>query len=149
MKNLLHNKLFLLLAFALFAIAPVFAQNKDKIEGLWYNEEKTAKINIFKATNGKFYGEIVWLKEPNKNGKAKMDENNPNKAKRTQPLLKLQVLKGFAKDEENTYEDGTIYDPKNGKTYDCKITHKGNTLSVRGYVGISLIGRTATWEKVQ
>lgn len=149
MKNLLNNKFISLLFFTLLMIVPVFAQTRDKIEGLWYNEEKTAKINIFKATNGKFYGEIVWLKEPNKNGKGKMDENNPNKAKRTQPLLKLQVLKGFVKDDDDTYEDGTIYDPKNGKTYDCKITHKGNTLSVRGYVGISLIGRTATWERAQ
>ncbi len=134
--------------FLFSAFITVAAQAKDKLEGLWYNQEKTAKINIFKATNGKFYGEIVWLKEPNKNGKPKVDENNPDKAKRTQPLLKLQVLKGFEKDGENTYDEGTIYDPKNGKTYSCKITYNGNTINVRGYVGISLIGRTAVWERV-
>ncbi len=59
----------------------------------------------------------------------------------------LQLLKGFKKDGDTEYEDGTIYDPKNGKTYSCKINRKGETLEVRGYVGISLIGRTTIWTK--
>ena len=51
--------------------------------------------------------------------------------------------------DENQYK-GTIYDPKNGKTYDCKVTRdeKGN-LNVRGFIGISLIGRTTYWLKVK
>lgn len=148
MKSILNMKRWNILLFIMLFSTTLFAQTKDKIEGLWYNQEKTAKINIFKATNGKFYGEIVWLKEPNKNGKPKVDENNPTASKRNQPLLKLQVLKGFVKDDD-TYEDGTIYDPKNGKTYSCKITYKGKTLNVRGYIGISLIGRTAVWERAE
>lgn len=127
----------------------LMAQSKDPIEGLWYNAEKTAKINIFKATDGKFWGEIVWLKEPNANGKPRTDVNNPNAAKRSRPLMRLQILRHFEKDGAKTYDDGEIYDPKNGKTYDCKITHNGNSLSVRGYIGISLIGRTTTWTKAQ
>ena len=122
---------------------------KDKIEGLWYNAEKTAKINIFKAKDDKFYGNIVWLKEPNENGKPKTDKNNPKAEKRSQPMLNLQVLRHFSKDGDKTYEDGEIYDPKNGKTYSCKITHNGNSLDVRGYLGISLIGRTTTWQRAQ
>ncbi len=59
----------------------------------------------------------------------------------------LLLLKSFNKDGATVYEDGTIYDPKNGKTYSCKITHKGDQLDVRGYVGISMIGRTTTWTK--
>ncbi|HQE12522.1 MAG TPA: DUF2147 domain-containing protein [Flavipsychrobacter sp.] len=149
MKSILNKTIVYLFVLMLGMVMQTFAQTKDKIEGVWYNGEKTAKINIFKATNGKFYGEIIWLKVPNKNGKPKVDENNPDKNKREHPLLKLQVLKGFEKDGEKTYEDGTIYDPKNGKTYSCKITHNGNSLDVRGYVGISLIGRTAVWEKAE
>lgn len=147
MKSTLNKKIASLFIIMFWMVMQTFAQSKDKIEGVWYNEEKTAKINIFKATNGKFYGEIIWLKVPDKNGKPKVDENNPDKNKRSHPLLKLQVLKGFEKDGDKTYEDGTIYDPKNGKTYSCKITHNVNSLNVRGYVGISLIGRTAVWEK--
>ncbi|RQO32698.1 DUF2147 domain-containing protein [Taibaiella sp. KBW10] len=125
------------------------AQAKDPIEGLWYNAEKTAKINIFKATDGKFWGEIVWLKEPNVNGKPRTDVNNTTAAKRTRPIMKLQILRHFEKDGAKTYDNGEIYDPKNGKTYDCKITHKGTSLSVRGYVGISMIGRTTTWQRAE
>jgi uncharacterized protein (DUF2147 family) len=121
---------------------------QDAIERVWYNQEKTAKVQIFKATDGKFYGKIVWLKEPNnEEGKPKVDKNNPDKAKKSTPLMGLQLLKGFKKDGDTEYEDGTIYDPKNGKTYSCKINRKGETLEVRGYVGISLIGRTTIWTK--
>jgi uncharacterized protein (DUF2147 family) len=124
------------------------AMAQDAIERVWYNQEKTAKVQVFKATDGKYYGKIVWLKEPNnEEGKPKVDKNNPDKAKKSTPLMGLQLLKGFKKDGETGYEDGTIYDPKNGKTYSCKINRKGETLEVRGYVGISLLGRTTTWTK--
>jgi len=123
----------------------IYAQ--EPIEAVWYNEEKTAKIQVFKAKDNKFYGKIVWLKEPLKDGKPKVDENNPEAAKRGHPILGLMILKGFEKDGDNEYEDGTIYDPKNGKTYSCIIRQKGNKLNVRGYIGVSLIGRTTTWTK--
>ncbi len=122
---------------------------KDKIEGLWYNAEKTAKINIFKAKDDKFYGNIVWLKEPNEAGQPKTDKKNPKEALRKQPLMNLQILKHFKKDGDKTYSDGEIYDPKTGKTYSSKITYNGNALDVRGFIGISLIGRTTTWERAQ
>lgn len=122
-----------------------FAQ--DRIEGLWFNDIKDAKIQIYKANDGKFYGKIVWLKDPTKAGKPKLDDKNPKKELQNQPIVGLLILKGFHKDGEVGYEDGTIYDPTNGKTYDCKMTYKGKTLSIRGYVGISLFGRTTIWER--
>ncbi len=118
----------------------------DPIEGIWMNEEKDAKIEIYKGRDGKFYGKIVWLKEPVENGAPKLDKKNPKEAQRKQQILGLLILKKFEKDG-NTYDDGTIYDPQNGKTYDATITYKGNTLALRGYVGISLFGRTTTWER--
>lgn len=134
----------------LFTGAAFSAQaQKDKIEGLWYNAEKTAKINIFKAKDDKFYGNIVWLKEPNEAGQPKTDKKNPKEALRKQPLMNLQILRHFKKDGDKEYSDGEIYDPKTGKTYSSKITYNGNALDVRGYIGISLIGRTTTWERAQ
>ena len=118
----------------------------DKIEGTWFNDVKDAKIQIYKSGDGKFYGKIIWLKDPVKNGKPKLDEKNKNEKLQKQPIVGLVILKGFEKDGD-TYEDGTIYDPENGKTYDCKITYKGKTLSIRGYVGISMFGRTTVWER--
>lgn len=148
MKTGMMSKMVLILVLLAGLHFSSFAQ-KDKIEGLWYNAEKTAKIDIYKATDGTFWGKIAWLKEPEQNGKPKIDENNPKAERRNDPLLHLAILRHFVKDGDNLYNNGEIYDPKNGKTYSCKITHKGTSLSVRGYVGISMLGRTTTWEKAQ
>jgi uncharacterized protein (DUF2147 family) len=121
----------------------------DKIEGLWYNDIKSAKIQISKGTDGKFSGKIVWLKEPLKDGKPKIDEENKDEKLRSRPIIGMNILSGFVPDGDHKYTDGKIYDPKNGKTYSCNITHNGKTLSIRGYVGISLLGRTTTWEKAE
>lgn len=121
----------------------------DKVEGLWYNDVKTAKIQITKESNGKFYGKVVWLKEPLKDGKPKVDEMNSDEKLRSRPRLGLPVLADFVKDGDNKYSGGTIYDPNNGKTYSCKMTYKGETLDIRGYIGISLFGRTTTWSRAQ
>jgi uncharacterized protein (DUF2147 family) len=57
-------------------------------------------------------------------------------------------LWGFNYSKENNWEDGKIYDPKNGKTYSCKIKMTNpNNLEVRGFIGVSLIGRTDTWTR--
>jgi uncharacterized protein (DUF2147 family) len=135
----------ILICFAL-SVGVAKAQT-DKIEGLWYNDVKTAKVAITKGSNGKYNGKIVWLKEPLEKGKPKVDENNPDVNLKKRPLLGLQILSGFDKDEDNKYINGSIYDPKNGKTYSCKMTYKGKTLDIRGYIGISLLGRTTVWER--
>lgn len=137
-----------LLLLAALPRTAAFAQATDPLErNLWYNEEKTAKIQIYKATDGRFYGKIVWLKVPEVDGKPKTDINNPDAAHHNDPVLGLLILKKFKKDGDSGYADGTVYDPKNGKTYSCKITNKGDKLDVRGYIGISLIGRTTVWTK--
>ncbi|MEO6834201.1 MAG: DUF2147 domain-containing protein [Chitinophagaceae bacterium] len=127
--------------------AKLFAQ-KDKIEGLWYNEEKTAKIQIYKAVDGYFWGKIVWLKEPDRDGKPKLDINNSKESFRSRPEMNMPVLSRFTKKSEDTYGGGEIYDPKNGKTYSSTITYRSDKeLGIRGYVGISLLGRTTTWTR--
>jgi len=139
------------LAFALLTVISVNLAAKaqaDKIEGLWYNAEKTGKVEIKKDAGGKFNGKVVWLKEPLKDGKPKLDELNTDEKLRSRPRLGLPVLNNFVKDGDNKYTDGTIYDPLNGKTYSCKMTLKGKELDIRGYIGISLFGRTTTWTRV-
>ena len=91
------------------------AQAHDQIEGLWYNDVKSGKIQITRSADGKFYGKVVWLKEPLKNGKPKVDELNEDPKLRSRPRLGLPVLNGFVKDGDKKYTDGTIYDPLNGK----------------------------------
>jgi uncharacterized protein (DUF2147 family) len=124
----------------------------DRVIGVWLNGEGTGKIEIYKTTSGHYAGKIIWLKEPidPDTGKPKLDKRNPNKSKRSAPTLGLVNLRGFRyNDEEKIWEHGKIYDPKNGKEYSCKmVLGSDNTLKVRGFIGISLIGRTDTWTRV-
>jgi uncharacterized protein (DUF2147 family) len=63
-------------------------------------------------------------------------------------LIGLVILKDFAFNGKDKWEDGTIYDPNNGKTYSCVIRLKNESaLEVRGYIGISLLGRTEVWTR--
>ncbi len=139
MKNV-----FLIISF-LFVSIVSFAQ--DITQGTWYNEEKTGKIQFFKQGD-KINGKIVWLKEPNENGKPRLDKENPDAKLKTRPLLGLMNLKNFVSSGKGTWEDGEVYDPKNGKTYSCKMTLVSPTqLDVRGFIGISIIGRTSKFTK--
>ena len=125
------------------------AQTKaDDIVGVWLtNGDDPAKIQIYKSGD-KFYGKIIWLKAPLLNGSPKVDQNNPDKTKRTTPIIGLGLLSGFKFNGDDAWKGGNIYDPQNGKTYSCNISLKDkNTLKVRGYIGISLLGRTEVWTR--
>jgi len=135
--------------FFLLACAFCFGQTvtADMVVGTWLTASGKAKVQIYKEGT-KYNGKIVWLKNPTyDNGDPKVDKNNSDKAKQTVHLLGLNMLKDFVFDDDQ-WENGTIYDPENGKTYSCKITYRDGKLDLRGYIGISLIGRTQTWFKV-
>ena len=147
-----HTYLLLSLILTLVVTAAfVPADNPDAIVGTWLTGSKKGHVQIYKEGN-RYFGKIVWLKEPNdpKTGRPKVDASNPDAKKQSQPLLGLVNLRGFRYDGDNVWDDGKIYDPENGKEYSCKMTLRGNnTLDVRGYVGISLLGRTDTWQRVK
>jgi uncharacterized protein (DUF2147 family) len=128
------------------------AQQADAIIGKWKNGEGTGIIEMYKTTSGHYAGKIIWLKEPidPETGKPKLDKRNPDKTKRNEPTLGLVNIHGFVFDEEDKiWQDGTIYDPKTGKEYSCKAELKEeNKLEVRGYIGVSVFGRTDTWTRL-
>ena len=130
-----------------FCSTSIFAQ-KDPLEKKWYNQEKSSKIQIYKAVDGNLYGKIVWLAKPlNDKGINKVDKNNPENSLRNQPLNGLLILRGFKKSSKNmVYEDGTIYDPNSGKTYCGKITLSDKKLKLRGSIcGFSILGKSSEW----
>lgn len=144
----MHKLLFAALGLAfvmLSASMTMPAPTGDRILGVWLTGSKEAKVEIFKKGD-QYFGKIIWL-IPEK--QAKKDEKNPDAALRSQPLVGLEMLKGFSFDKgDDEWSDGTIYDPKNGKTYSCILTLKdARTLNVRGYIGFSMIGRTDVWTK--
>lgn len=120
----------------------------DDIIGIWLaGGKEPAKIQIYKSGE-KFYGKIIWLKNSIENGKQRVDANNPDKAKRSNPIIGLLMLTGFKFDGDDEWKGGDIYDPESGKTYSSYMYLKNkNTLKIRGYVGISLFGRTETWTR--
>lgn len=125
------------------------AQTQAKaIVGEWLNEDKDAKVTIYEQGD-KFYGKVSWLKEPNDdNGKPRVDEENPDASLRKRPISGLVLLKNFSF-QEGEWKSGTIYDPKNGKTYDCYMELLApNKLKIRGYVmGMRALGRTTYWTR--
>ncbi len=139
----------------LLGSATVFAASGDDILGVWNNQEKDAKIEIFKCGT-KYCGKIVSLKEPNyppgskdgTPGTAKIDFRNSDPALRSRPVMGLQIVNDFVYSGGNLWKDGTVYDPKKGKTYSAKMTLVSpNQLNLRGFIGISLIGRTNVWTR--
>lgn len=135
--------------FALFlsALSLSAYADKDPFCRVWYNQEKDAKLEVYQSGNT-FEAKIIWLKEPNENGKPKVDKNNPDEKLRSRPALGMVILRGLvkSKDDPNYYDNGRVYDPKNGKTYDCHLTLKGKTAELRGFVmGMSFLGRTSVW----
>ena len=130
-------------------VTPALDENPDAIQGVWKTGEGNAMVRIYK--NGdKYQGKVVWLKEPidPETGKPKVDKFHPDEASRTRPVLGLINVWGFVYQEKNVWSEGNIYDPKNGNTYSCTIKMVNpNTIEVRGFIGVSLIGRTDTWTR--
>lgn len=133
----------------LFAFAS-FAQG-EKLVGYWLTQDGDSQVRIFKATNGKYYGTIEWLKDPlNEEGKTKVDDKNPDKSLHSRPVLGLQLLKDFSFNaDKGEWAGGTIYDPKNGKTYDAFMhLQSEDVMILKGFVlGMRFLGREATWTR--
>lgn len=154
MKNQKHaknklkmiSKTFMLTLFMLVGLVNTsHAQSKsDEIIGNWINEKKDTKFQIFKKDN-KYYGKILWG-----TGSETKDVKNPDAKLRTREVIGLVILNNFVFDGEDTWEDGTIYDPREGKTYSCKITQQSkDQIKVRGFIGISMFGRTEIWTRIK
>ncbi len=121
----------------------VSANEADKILGTYMTEDNKGKVVITKQDN-QYFGTLVWTYIP----EAK-DEFNPDKSKRTHKLEGLVVLKNLSYSGKDTWSGGTVYDPESGKTYSGTITlNKDGSLNMRGYVGVSMFGRTSVWTRV-
>ena len=144
MKKLLAISIFYFSASSSFA-----AINADDILGVWANSSNKAHIHIYKES-GKYYGKIVWLKNPNDaSGKPKIDKKNPDENARDKRIIGLVVLRDFKFDDDE-WKSGRIYNPEDGKVYKSFIKlHDKKHLSVRGYIGFSLLGKTEKFIKVK
>jgi uncharacterized protein (DUF2147 family) len=141
---------------------PALAQDGDAILGRWATDPEggggEAHVDMVER-DGRYFGTIVWLAEPyaptddpnQEPGQKKTDVNNPDPDLRDEPVVGLEIAKDFVYKGDGVWHKGTIYDPDNGKTYKCKMRF-GDTddvLKVRGFIGISMLGRTTEWTRVE
>ena len=131
----------LLLAFN----ASSFSQRQ--IVGKWLSEDKEGITEIYEQA-GQFYGKIVWLKKVNDDkGVPLKDTENLSPKLRQRPLLGLIVINNLSYNNKE-WSKGSVYDPKSGKTYTCKIwLSNENTLNLRGYSG--LFHSTEVWTRTK
>lgn len=129
-----------------FGMTMVFSQS---VLGKWTTiDDNTGKeksvVEIYQD-NGKVYGKVVQILEKGKEDKLC---DKCKGSKKDKPINGMVIINGLEKDGD-TWEDGTILDPETGKEYKCYITlENDNKLKVRGYIGISLLGRTQYWNRV-
>ncbi len=149
------------LTIALYGSWASAEEKADELLGEWYTEDNESKVVVEKK-NGKYSGKIVWLSEPayepgdKEAGVLKHDRNNRKKSLRDRPIIGITMLSGFTYDaKKDVWSGGKIYDPENGKEYKCVVRvssrasdGSAQSLDLRGFIGISLLGRTTVWNRV-
>ena len=119
------------------------------VVGKWKLEDGTAIVEVYQQGDV-FNGKIVWLQNPTEaDGSPAKDKNNPDEKLRSRQLIGLNMLHGLKKNG-GEYSGGSIYDPGNGKTYNCSMKVEGDILKVRGSLDKrGLLGRTMDWFRVK
>jgi uncharacterized protein (DUF2147 family) len=113
-------------------------------DGYWKTEESKAKVHVYSCGGSHVCGKIVALKEP-LDPETKKEKTDPQ----GRPMIGMEIMKNFSQAGENKWEGGTVYDPKEGKEYSGEFTLSpdGNTMELRGYMIVTLLGRTQTWHR--
>lgn len=142
-------KFAIVIFYILFSCFAVAAQSPDDILGVWLVKEKTGKVEIY-AKEGKYFGNLVWIKDYEKQTtEEKLDSFNPDPKLRKREKLGMCIVSDLVY-EDGEWQDGTIYDSRDGKIYSVKVTLANkNQLDIRGYVGIPLFGKTTQWTRIK
>lgn len=144
------NNILLVFSIVVASSFSAIAQTADDILGKWQSGHGNGRIEIYKRGDT-YFGKIIWLKDPtDESGKPKVDIHNPSKELRSQPIIGLDVLKDLTYKGNGVWGNGEIYDPKSGRSYNSQLSlPEKNKLNIRAYFGISLLGKTETWTRVQ
>ena len=123
------------------------------IEGFWHSiddrtGEKLSIVEIRKGADGRYHGKIAY-RYPVPGGVALTHCTKCPPPYTNQPIVGLEFFSGFKEDPDkrNAYVDGKVLEPKSGKIYKGKatVTADGKRMRLRGYVGVSALGRTQVW----
>ena len=117
------------------------------IEGRWLSGDGDGWIEI-ELVGDSLIGKIAGSPNDKPGDEPRYDDLNPDPALRDRPLMGMTILSGFSYKGDGRWTGGRIYDPNSGKTYKATIRQvNANKLKLRGYIGVSLFGRTDTWTR--
>lgn len=129
-------------------VPPNSASTANDISGYWLTAQKGSIIQ-FSKTGNTFSGKMAWNRNPyDKSGKPLKDVNNPDKSKRNNPLIGTEMVTGLTYNPKtDTYENGKIYQPNTGKSFNCtvKLTDKNTVMHLTG--GVGFITKTLVWTR--
>ena len=147
---MLRNFIFLICLIAGTYTGQVWAQNGDQLCGKWMSSENNLTVQVYK--NGDhFRAKIIWFKDdPSEPMEEWRDKHNPDPKLRSRKLLGMDVLSDLRYDaDDNSWEDGTVYDAKHGHNWDASAyIDKQGLLRVRGYWHFKLFGKTMVFKRV-
>ena len=140
----------LMLCFATVVPATARTVEADDVVGKWLtfrDGRHRSTIEIYRTEKNTYEGRIIWGEQ-----EGLQDTKNPDPARRSQILVGQVIMHGFIYDGENKWKSGRIYDPDSGHEYSSSIQLEDdgrdrNTLRLRGFIGISLFGRTEKWKR--
>ncbi|WJS93334.1 DUF2147 domain-containing protein [Flavobacterium johnsoniae] len=121
--------------------------NEKSIVGVWESDKKDVRMEFFKD-GANYSAKLLWgnLVVEKDGITSKKDSKNPDVRLRSRNILGITSLTGLEWNGKE-YTNGKIYDPPSGDTYTCKAWIEDGKLNLRGYLGISLLGKTVTWHR--
>lgn len=131
--------------FIILAGAAALAATAAEPFGTWKTQDGSAVVQIAPDGAGRLQGWIIRGPAPEER-----DAQNPNPALRTKPILGLGILRDFVQESPLTWKNGHIYDPESGKEYKAVLwldEGKPDRLNIKGYLGVTLFGRTEVWTR--
>ena len=132
------------LLLTLLLLMPMTANAADPVTGHWLTENERAVVEL-KECGEELCGSVYWIIE----GGMLFDEKNPLEELRTRKICGLQIVEGLEKASDGEWENGNIYKADDGDTYSADINlQEDGTLKVRGYLGVSWLGKTQIWTRV-
>jgi uncharacterized protein (DUF2147 family) len=116
----------------------IITDESEKIVGVWFTDDKTSKIQIYK-NESHYYGKIIW-----------MSSKESKEELKVKPKIGYQIFRKFTFEGKNVWSGGQVSDPRSGMTVSGKMTLKDeNTLNVRGFLGTPFFGKTVVLLRVE
>jgi len=118
--------------------------------GQWLTEDNSGVVEIFRcASEDAWCGRLAWFRvdpgDPNPQG---LDLRNPDPARRDRSLCGMTFMSGFRPAGPDSWDDGFVYNPDNGKTYHATMAlQPDGRLRLRGYIGVPLLGESQVWTR--